>query len=61
MEDYGGNSLPGTIEAVTQDAESQDEDDVIELQGEELVESLRCQQLHFRHTQGEYAQGLGIS
>ena len=43
MEDYGGNSLPGTIEAVTRDAESQDEDDVIELQGEELVESLRCQ------------------
>ena len=43
LEDYGGNSLPGTIEAVTQDAKSQDEDDVIELQGEELVESLRCQ------------------
>ena len=43
LEDYGGNSLPGTIEAVTWDAESQDEDDVIELQGEELVESLRCQ------------------
>ena len=43
LEDYGGNSSPGTIEAVTRDAESQDEDDVIELQGEELVESLRCQ------------------
>ena len=43
LEDYGGNSLLGTIEAVTRDAESQDEDDVIELQGEELVESLRCQ------------------
>src|SRR5258708_7025164 len=43
LEDYGGNYLPGTIEAVTRDAESQDKDDVIELQGEGLVESLRCQ------------------
>ena len=43
LEDYGGNYLPGTIEAVTRDAKSQDKDDVTELQGEELLESLRCQ------------------
>ena len=43
LEDYGGNYLSGTIEAVTRDAKSQEKDDVTELQGEELVDSLRCQ------------------
>ena len=42
LEDDGGNYLPGPIEAVTRDAESQDKDDVIELQGEELVETSLC-------------------
>lgn len=60
LEDHDGNHLLGAIEANSDD-ESQDEDEIIELQGEELVKSLRGQMeaeiaLERQHSK----EGLGV-